>query len=78
MKRQAKRRFESATIQGRQRDKLIYKIDFRKLGRTGWLNKDTVKQLLRMGWKNVEDGRYEIRVTASDEGYALRPSDGQP
>ncbi|MFH1369796.1 MAG: hypothetical protein ABII09_00685 [Planctomycetota bacterium] len=50
-------------------DKLIYKIDFRKVGRTGWIEiKDDVESAT-FDWdgRTVEDGRYEIRVTASDE-----------
>jgi hypothetical protein len=50
-------------------DKLIYKIDFRKVGRAGWIE---MKDNLESGsfeWdgRTVEDGRYEIRVTAGDE-----------
>jgi hypothetical protein len=50
-------------------DKLMYKIDFRKIGRTGWieLEKDIEKDSFEWDSKTVEDGRYEIRVTASDE-----------
>jgi hypothetical protein len=50
-------------------DKLIYKIDFRKVGRAGWIQ---IKDAVETGYfewdgRTVEDGRYEIRVTASDE-----------
>ncbi|MHC4264934.1 MAG: flagellar hook assembly protein FlgD [Planctomycetota bacterium] len=50
-------------------DKLIYNIDFRKLGRTGWIELDEKNDKDSFEWdsKTVEDGRYEIRVTASDE-----------
>jgi hypothetical protein len=50
-------------------DKLIYRIDFRKLGRTNWIElKDEVEsETVEWDGKTVEDGRYEIRVTASDE-----------
>ena len=50
-------------------DKLIYKIDFRKVGRTGWIEMKDVVEAGNFEWdgKTVEDGRYEIRVTASDE-----------
>ena len=50
-------------------DKLIYKIDFRKLGRTSWIElKDELeKDSFEWDGKTVEDGRYEVRVTASDE-----------
>jgi len=50
-------------------DKLIYKIDFRKIGRTNWIElKDKIEaDSFQWDAKTVEDGRYEIRVTASDE-----------
>ena len=50
-------------------DKLIYKIDFRKVGRTGWIQIKDVVEASSFEWdgKTVEDGRYEIKVTASDE-----------
>ena len=50
-------------------DKLIYKLDFRKVGRTNWIQiKDKVEtDVFEWDSKTVEDGRYEIRVTASDE-----------
>jgi hypothetical protein len=50
-------------------DKLIYKIDFRKVGRTGWIQMKDAVETSYFDWdgKTVEDGRYEIRVTASDE-----------
>ena len=50
-------------------DKLIYKIDFRKVGRTGWIEMKDAVEASNFEWdgKTVEDGRYEIRVTASDE-----------
>ncbi len=50
-------------------DKLIYTIDFRKLGRTNWIELKDELEANNFEWdgKTVEDGRYEIRVTASDE-----------
>jgi hypothetical protein len=50
-------------------DKLIYKIDFRKVGRTSWIEIKNEVETPSFEWdsKTVEDGRYEIRVTASDE-----------
>ena len=50
-------------------DKLIYRIDFRKSGRTNWIElKDKVEaDSYEWDGKTVEDGRYEIRVTTSDE-----------
>lgn len=49
-------------------DELIYKIDFRKTGRTSWIEiKDDVdKPIFEWDGRTVEDGRYEIRVTADD------------
>jgi hypothetical protein len=51
-------------------DKLIYKIDFRKLGRTNWIELKDELEASGFEWdgKTVEDGRYEVRVTASDAG----------
>ncbi len=50
-------------------DKLIYKIDFRQIGRTNWIKIEDQIETDTFDWngKTVEDGRYEIRVTASDE-----------
>ncbi len=50
-------------------DKLIYKIDFRKIPRTNWIElKDRVESdSFEWDGRTVEDGRYEVRVTASDE-----------
>ena len=50
-------------------DKLIYKIDFRKIGWAGWIEAAHDVETGSYEWdgKTVEDGRYEIRVTASDE-----------
>ncbi len=50
-------------------DKLIYKIDFRKVGRAGWIEIKDAVEAASFEWdgRTVEDGRYEIRVTASDE-----------
>jgi hypothetical protein len=49
-------------------DRLTYKIDFRKVGRTNWieLKDDIGASTYDWDGKTVEDGRYEIRVTASD------------
>jgi outer membrane protein assembly factor BamB len=51
------------------KDDLIYKIDFRKLGRTTWIELKDNLEATSFEWdgKTVEDGRYEVRVTASDE-----------
>jgi len=49
-------------------DKLVYTIDFRKLGRTNWIQIKDDLEASSFEWdgKTVEDGRYEVRVTASD------------
>ncbi len=51
------------------KDKLIYRIDFRKVGRSGWIKVEDKVEADNFEWNGraVEDGRYEIRVTASDE-----------
>ncbi|MFC1737420.1 hypothetical protein ACFL1G_00020 [Planctomycetota bacterium] len=50
-------------------DQLTYKIDFRKAGRTNWieLEEEYDKDSFEWNSRTVEDGRYELRVTASDE-----------
>ena len=50
-------------------DKLTYKIDFRKIGWTGWIELKEDLEANNYEWdgRTVEDGRYEIRITASDE-----------
>jgi len=50
------------------KDTLVYSIYFRKVGRSHWIKlKDKVKGD-QVAWdgRTVEDGRYEIRVVASD------------
>ena len=51
------------------KDKLIYRIDFRKVGRKGWIELKDEHEADNFEWdgKTVEDGRYEVRITASDE-----------
>jgi len=50
-------------------DTLIYRIDFRKIGRANWIElKDELEDdSYEWDGRTVEDGRYEIRVIASDE-----------
>jgi len=50
-------------------DKLIYKMDFRKIGRTNWIELKDELEADSFEWdgKTVEDGRYEVRITVSDE-----------
>ena len=49
-------------------DKLICKLDFRRIGRTGWIELEDELEADNFEWnsRTVEDGRYEIRVTADD------------
>jgi len=50
-------------------DTLIYKIDFKKVGRKNWIQLEDQLEETSFEWnaKTVEDGRYEVRVTANDE-----------
>ncbi len=50
------------------RDTLIYKIEFRRLGRSRWIQIKDELAAPRFEWdtRTVADGRYEIRVTADD------------
>jgi len=50
-------------------DKLVYKIDFRKIGRTSWIELKDELEASFFEWdgKTIEDGRYEVRITTSDE-----------
>lgn len=50
-------------------DTLVYKIDFRKVGRQNWIELEDKTEAQQFEWdgRTVEDGRYEIRVTANDE-----------
>ncbi len=50
-------------------DTLVYRIDFRKIGRANWIElKDELDEdSYEWNGKTVEDGRYEIRVIVSDE-----------
>ena len=50
-------------------DKLVYKLDFRKVGRSHWveLEEQTEEESFEWDGRTVEDGRYEIRVVAGDE-----------
>lgn len=58
----------SYTAKDDNNDRLTYKIDFRKVGRINWINlKDEIGgNTYDWNGKTVEDGRYEIRVTADD------------
>lgn len=50
-------------------DTLVFHFDFRRQGRQTWiqLEKDSVKPIYEWDSRTVEDGRYEIRVTADDK-----------
>jgi hypothetical protein len=50
-------------------DKLVYKIDFRKIAKPVWIELKDELEADNFEWdgKTVEDGRYEVRVSASDE-----------
>ncbi|MEN6338159.1 MAG: hypothetical protein ABFE01_28210 [Phycisphaerales bacterium] len=49
-------------------DKMLYRLDFRRIGRTNWIELKDEVEADNYEWdsKTVEDGRYEIRVTADD------------
>ncbi len=49
-------------------DKLTYRLDFRRVGRTNWIEMKKELDADNFEWdsKTVEDGRYEVRVTADD------------
>jgi hypothetical protein len=49
-------------------DKLTYRLEFRKIGRTTWIEMKDDVEADNYEWdsKTVEDGRYEVRVTAND------------
>ena len=58
----------SWTAMDRNKDALIYQVDFRRLGRLGWIKlKDKITST-KYEWNSntVEDARYEVRVTADD------------
>ena len=50
------------------KDKLEYTLEFRRAGRTGWivLKDELDKSPFQWDGRTVEDGRYEVRVIASD------------
>jgi outer membrane protein assembly factor BamB len=50
------------------KDALEYKVEFRKTGNTVWIQLIEKFEQTRMDWdtRTVEDGRYEVRVTAND------------
>ncbi len=56
------------TASDHNEDKLIYKIEFRKIPAQNWIKlaEDVDKNTYEWFTKTVEDGRYEVRVTADD------------
>jgi hypothetical protein len=50
-------------------DTLIYRVEFRKVGRANWIELEEEHEDDSYEWdsKTVEDGRYEVRVVAGDE-----------
>ena len=50
------------------KDQLEFTLDFRRAGRTGWipLKDELEKPPFQWDGRTVEDGRYEVRVTAND------------
>lgn len=59
----------SARATDENNDTLVYHFDFRKQDRKRWisLKTDSEKPLYEWDSRTVEDGRYEIRVTADDK-----------
>lgn len=50
------------------KDELEFTLDFRKVGRSGWilLKEELEKPAFQWDGRTLEDGRYEVRVTAND------------
>lgn len=49
-------------------DEMVYHLDFRRTGRSGWIRAEENADKAQFEWdtQTVEDGRYELRVTADD------------
>lgn len=58
----------SFAAQDANRDELVFMIEFRHIGRTRWtlLKEDLAQPKFEWDGRTVEDGRYEVRVTAND------------
>lgn len=58
----------SFAAQDANRDELVFVIEFRHIGRTQWtlLKEDLAQPKFEWDGRTVEDGRYEVRVTAND------------
>jgi outer membrane protein assembly factor BamB len=56
------------TAKDDNKDQLEYTLEFRRAGRTGWipLKDELDKPKFEWDGRTVEDGRYEVRVTAND------------
>jgi hypothetical protein len=59
----------SYQAQDANKDALIYSLEFRKLGRSTWIELKDELAAAKLDWdtNTVEDGRYELRLTASDK-----------
>jgi len=59
----------TAVASDSNKDTLTYEIEFRKLGRSGWIKLKDKLEKSRFEWdtNTVEDARYEVRVIADDE-----------
>jgi WD40 repeat protein len=58
----------AAKAEDENKDTLEFKVEYRKLGRQGWIVLEEKLEQPKCEWdsRTVEDGRYEIRVTAND------------
>jgi len=56
------------TASDANKDTLIYRLEFRRQGRSGWIELKDELTATAFEWdsRTVEDGRYELRVTADD------------
>ena len=59
----------SYKVTDQNEDKLVYKIDFRKIGRSHWVELEdrTEEESFEWDGRTVEDGRYEVRLVACDD-----------
>lgn len=59
----------AAKVEDENKDTLVFHYHFRRQDRSGWieLEKDSDKPVYEWDTRTVEDGRYEVRVTADDK-----------
>ncbi len=59
----------AARAEDENKDTLVYHFHFRRQGRQNWikLETDSAKPLYEWDTRTVEDGRYEVRITADDK-----------